>query len=67
VDQAAVVQGITDHGHRGVVGVASLDEATEHLVAFVRPGDIVITLGAGDVNRVCALLADRLRAAAAQP
>ncbi|MFN7146118.1 MAG: UDP-N-acetylmuramate--L-alanine ligase [Myxococcota bacterium] len=62
VDAARIVKGLSDRGHRSVVGVDSLDAATEHLAGFVRPGDIVITLGAGDVNRVCGTLAERLRA-----
>jgi UDP-N-acetylmuramate--alanine ligase len=61
VDAARIVRGLTDHGHRSVIGVSDLDGAVEHLAGFVRAGDIVITLGAGDVNRVCGGLADRLR------
>ena len=61
VDGASVLQGILDGGHRSAFGAASLDEALEHLDGFVRPGDIVITLGAGDVNRLCGQLAERLR------
>ncbi|MES2638621.1 MAG: UDP-N-acetylmuramate--L-alanine ligase [Myxococcota bacterium] len=61
VDAARIVRGLADHGHRSVVGVSDLDGAVEHLAGFVRAGDIVITLGAGDVNRVCGGLADRLR------
>ncbi|MDP2309249.1 MAG: UDP-N-acetylmuramate--L-alanine ligase [Pseudomonadota bacterium] len=61
VDATRIVRGLADHGHRSVVSVPDLDGAVEHLAGFVRAGDIVITLGAGDVNRVCAALADRLR------
>jgi len=64
VDSARFVKGLSDRGHRSVVGVESLEAATEHLAGFVRAGDIVITLGAGDVNRICGALADRLRAGA---
>jgi UDP-N-acetylmuramate--alanine ligase len=60
--QEALVQGLVEHGHRSVVGARDLDFVVEHLAAFCRPGDLVITLGAGDVNRICAPLADRLRA-----
>lgn len=58
--QEALVQGLSDRGHRGVHAVASVDDAVEALVALVRPGDVVITLGAGDVNRACGALAARL-------
>ena len=42
-----------EHGHRGVRVVENLEEATAVLSEGRTPGDIVITLGAGDVNRVC--------------
>lgn len=58
--QAALVQGIADRGHRAVQAVGSVDEAVDVLAAMVRPGDLVVTLGAGDVNRACGLLAARL-------
>ena len=62
IDHARIVRGLSEQGHRGVVGVESLDAAVNHLAHVVRPGDVVITLGAGDVNRVCAPLAARLGA-----
>ena len=58
--QEALVQGMSERGHRGVQAVGSVDEAVEALVSMMRPGDLVITLGAGDVNRACGLLAARL-------
>jgi UDP-N-acetylmuramate-alanine ligase len=42
-----------EHGHHGVSVVEDLDEATVLLSKNRQPGDIIITLGAGDVNRVC--------------
>jgi UDP-N-acetylmuramate--alanine ligase len=58
--QASLVDGLRAHGHGGVSGVASLDEALDTLAAECRPGDLVITLGAGDVNRICLPLGERL-------
>ena len=49
-----------EHGHRGVHIVEDLDEATNYLAQDRRPGDVVITLGAGDVNRVCTQLSEAL-------
>jgi UDP-N-acetylmuramate--alanine ligase len=63
VDAAALAQGMLEQGHRSVGVVSDLDAALDHLTRTVRPGDVVITLGAGDVNRICAPLAERLRAA----
>ncbi len=42
-----------DRGHRGAVTVDSLDAASAWLKSEARPGDVVITLGAGNVNRLC--------------
>jgi UDP-N-acetylmuramate-alanine ligase len=42
------------------VAVESLDEAVDHLSTFVRSGDVVITLGAGHVNRCCGALLERM-------
>ena len=53
IDHHSLGSGMIEHGHRGVRVVENLDEATEVLSEGRTPGDIVITLGAGDVNRVC--------------
>jgi UDP-N-acetylmuramate--alanine ligase len=62
IDHHRLAQGITEHGHRGVQTVESLDEATALLAARHQPGDVIITLGAGDVNRVCTDLKEVLGA-----
>jgi UDP-N-acetylmuramate--alanine ligase len=61
-DQASLVAAMTEHGHRNVLSASSVDASVDVLEGMVRPGDVVITLGAGDVNRACGLLAERLRA-----
>ena len=44
-----------------VVGWApELEDGVRFLLERVRPGDLVLTLGAGDVDRAAALLAERL-------
>jgi len=53
IDHHSLGSGMIEHGHRGVRVVENLDEATAVLAEGRTPGDIVITLGAGDVNRVC--------------
>lgn len=60
LDATRLADGMEALGHRSAVAVESLDAALAHLVEFVRPGDLVITLGAGDVNRVCTQLAAAL-------
>jgi UDP-N-acetylmuramate--alanine ligase len=61
LDQERIAEEILHHGHRSVTAVGGLEQATELLAAQVGPGDVVITLGAGDVNRVCVDLPERLR------
>jgi UDP-N-acetylmuramate--alanine ligase len=56
LDHHRLAQGMIEHGHRGVLAVDSLEEATAALQHNRQPGDIVITLGAGDVNKVCSQL-----------
>ncbi len=60
LDECALESEIRGHGHRQVTAVSDLDQAVAHLVRSGRPGDLVITLGAGDVNRVCRDLLERL-------
>ncbi|MEN9787423.1 MAG: UDP-N-acetylmuramate--L-alanine ligase [Pseudomonadota bacterium] len=60
VSAESLARGMSAQGHRSVHVAADLDAATEHLAGVCRPGDIVVTLGAGDVNRVCGALAARL-------
>lgn len=62
VDHHKLAASLSHHGHRSVLAVESLEAAAEHVGDMLRPGDLVITLGAGDVNRVLTLLGDRLAA-----
>ena len=47
-------------GHRQTRAVADLAAAIEYLQGSVRPGDVVIALGAGNVNQVVKELAQKL-------
>ncbi|MDI7267953.1 MAG: UDP-N-acetylmuramate--L-alanine ligase [Myxococcota bacterium] len=49
VTSAKLVEGIRRHGHRDVAFVPDLAAVVQHLRGFVREGDMVVTLGAGDV------------------
>ncbi|MBI5561058.1 MAG: UDP-N-acetylmuramate--L-alanine ligase [Deltaproteobacteria bacterium] len=53
---------IKDHGHKNVSYVPFLSEICAHLEEVLRPGDMVITLGAGDVWKVADKVAETLRA-----
>jgi UDP-N-acetylmuramate--alanine ligase len=52
IDGAVVAQALVRHGHPSVVYQAELEEIPKLLKSVVRPGDIVLTLGAGSVHRV---------------
>ena len=45
------------------VYVGTLDEAAERLASDLRPGDVFVTVGAGDVEKVGPQLVERLRGA----
>jgi UDP-N-acetylmuramate--alanine ligase len=52
VDANWLYQGIKGHGHKDVSLGGSHEEILKRLLDVVRPGDRVITLGAGDVHRI---------------
>ncbi|MCO4747452.1 MAG: UDP-N-acetylmuramate--L-alanine ligase [Proteobacteria bacterium] len=62
IDHLRISAEMHDRGHRGAHAIESLEDAAGWLAENTRPGDVVITLGAGNVNQVCADLAERLRA-----
>src|SRR5947209_12455811 len=54
---------IRAHGHRDVTYVGGgRARAVEHLINITRPGDLVLTLGAGDVGQIGPDLLLRLEA-----
>lgn len=57
----ALAQGVLEHGHKTVTYRSSLEEVADYVTEIAEPGDMVITLGAGNVNQVCQFVADRLR------
>lgn len=52
VDAKWLYQGIKDHGHKDVSLCAREKDVIEVLLNVVRPGDTVLTLGAGDIFNV---------------
>jgi len=56
---------IRDAGHKNVAYCSSLQEGIERLLQEARPGDAILTIGAGSVGRTAAELAERLGAKAA--
>ena len=58
VDSAALADGLRAHGHRMVRAVDSLDELCRELRDLAAQGDMVICMGAGDITKWAAVLAD---------
>jgi len=61
VDGAGLFEGIRAHGHKDAVYVDSIDHAVETLAETTKPGDIVLTLGAGNVWQAGEMLLERLK------
>ncbi|MBX3594293.1 UDP-N-acetylmuramate--L-alanine ligase [Sphingomonas sp.] len=67
VSGAALVERINERGHRSAATVADAGELATRIAQVVQPGDLVVCLGAGDITKWAAGLADavdRARAAA---
>ena len=66
VDSDALVAGLKARGHRAAVTVAGPGELAEALAETLEPGDMVVCLGAGDITKWAAGLADAVRALGAR-
>ena len=55
VSGESLYRGIRDHGHKDVHFIADQDDILGHLLETCRQGDLVLTLGAGNINRVASL------------
>ena len=66
VDSAALVEGLRAHGHRMVSEVADLDGLCRALRDLAADGDMIICMGAGDITKWAAALADGICAARAK-
>jgi len=56
VDSNSLYQGIKEHGHMAVTFCPSREDSITFLLDEVGPGDVVLTLGAGDIHLVGAEL-----------
>lgn len=66
VDHEALVEGLKARGHLGARTVADADDACRLLAPLVAPGDMVICLGAGDITKWAAKMADGIAKARAK-
>ena len=61
-DQASLVAGLSRHGHRDAAATTREDLPVD-LAKRIKPGDLVVCLGAGDITAWAADLPERLEAA----
>ena len=52
ISSKALAQSIAEHGHHAVEHVSDRAELARKLAEHARPGDVVISLGAGDINKI---------------
>jgi UDP-N-acetylmuramate--alanine ligase len=62
VDATRLVEAIRSHGHHDAEFVPDLDAMVERVVAEARAGDMVITLGAGNISTLGKRILERLDA-----
>jgi UDP-N-acetylmuramate--alanine ligase len=60
VDAAALVSGLKQRGHRAAQEIAGAEALAIELAKVVRPDDMVICLGAGDITKWAAGLAEAI-------
>jgi UDP-N-acetylmuramate--alanine ligase len=60
VEAKALFEGIREYGHKNVTFISEKGEIVDHLLRILTPGDLVITLGAGDIWQVSDELLKRL-------
>ncbi len=64
VSAEALLEKIRAFGHRSAHYVPSLEEGIEAVAGAAEPGDLIITLGAGNVSQAAEKILDKLRGAA---
>jgi len=63
VDADALVAGIKNRGHRSAQTIGDAAELAKVLAETLQPGDMVVCLGAGDITKWAAGLADAIKGA----
>ncbi len=61
VSGEVLAERIQQYGHRGVEYVGTLERGVERICAIAQPGDLVLTLGAGNVVRAGDWILERLQ------
>jgi UDP-N-acetylmuramate--alanine ligase len=61
VSGQALYEGIKSHGHKDVTYIAEKNKLADHLTTVLKRGDLMITLGAGDVWKVGEEVLEKLK------
>lgn len=61
VSGQAIYEGVKRHGHKDVIFIPDREKSVEHLLASLKKGDLLITLGAGDVWKTGERILERLK------
>ena len=61
VDERALVEGLKARGHRHAQAVTGQEDLALQLAGDLQPGDLVVCLGAGDITKWAASLADDVK------
>jgi UDP-N-acetylmuramate--alanine ligase len=59
-----LARAVSEHGHHAVSYAADRAALAQRIAAIAQPGDVVIALGAGDINKILPNIANELRARA---
>ncbi len=65
VDSRVLLDKVRFYGHRSAHYVSSIQEGIARITAAAEPGDLIITLGAGNVSQAADTILEKLREAAA--
>jgi UDP-N-acetylmuramate--alanine ligase len=61
VSGQALYEGVKKHGHKDVTFIPEREKVLDHLVGVLKKGDLMITLGAGDVWKIGEQMVERLK------
>ena len=67
VNSGSMCDGIREHGHKEVICKDSLPAAVSDLKEILKPGDVLLTLGAGDVWKVGEEILKKLKTEGSKP
>ncbi len=61
VSGRAIYEGVKRHGHKDAAFLSNRDAVVDHLAGILKKGDVLLTLGAGDVWKVGETLLEKLK------